>query len=641
MIPYERLSQPAVNQLLGYLVEELRRTRGERRELETKWIRWHELYRAQPPVKEKTFPFRGASNIVVPVAATDIDTVAARILGILFAPGNLWSVQPLMPEMVEYAPKLQEFLEWAQKNEVDAYNVLNDFVLELCKLGTAVVKTRYKREYKKVYEFRELPQGVHEAHQNIMIANHPSIHRVALPDFYIPPGFPDIQQAPWVCERLSLTWSELVRRQQAGIYQGVERIATWQRAVIPEVERRLQELDRYRASYGMLYDIHEFWLDYDIDGDGQMEAVVCTIHEPSMSYLRIDFNPFFNQEKPYDSARYMRVEGRFYGIGLCEMTEQPQDEVSAMHNQRIDNATIANTTMFKALRTSGVKKDEPIYTGKIWLLDNLDDVDTMKMGEKYDTTIQNEVHTLGLKNQRTGVNDYIQGNNQPEIGYGTATTTMAMLREGAKRFDQTMREIRDCWSRVGTKVIEGYQQFNQYGKEFYALGQEDGNLVRQMLMFPLDIIRRSMKIDVTATSAALNKEMEIRTNTILMQLLDGYHMQLIQFMQIAINPMAPPPLRMVAMEAAMGKSVLLRRIFDSYGVQDADALIPDMEEALGVGIRQLATGTGPFGGGAGLAPGLGLSPGMGGVPEGAGGFPGLQMAGAPNGNGGGLPAPTR
>jgi hypothetical protein len=209
--------------------------------------------------------------------------------------------------------------------------------------------------------------------------------------------------------------------------------------------------------------------------------------------------------------------------------------------------------------------------------------------------------------------------NSPEIGYGTATTTAAMLRQGAKRIDQVKREIRAALSEVGTWILELYQQHNQFGKEFTALGQEDGALVAQVLQFPLDIMRNSVRVDVTATSAAANKEVTVRTNSLLLNSLDGFHQQVLQYLSIAVNPGAPAALRSFAIQAIQGKSILLRRVFDAYDVQDTARLVPDLEAALNAGIQEYATYGGPLGRSAAAAGGGLLSSGMGGLPPGAGG----------------------
>lgn len=627
MIPTSQMDPRQVRNLMEYLRYEIPQALSDRAPLEERWLKYHLGYRAMPLTDRKDFPFIGAANLVLPVIATDVDTVFSRLMGILFAPDNLWSCKPLNEMMVDYAPRLQEFLQWAQGAELGVYNAIADFLLELCKLGTGILKTRYTRETKQVYQFRETDRGVVEQILRLLIKDHPVVEHVSLFDFLVPPGASSIDTAPWAAERLNLTWGQMLNRFNSGLYASNDRLASWwARDRGSRVTQYMERLDGYEPSFGDKAEIWEGWLDYDISGRGEPQALVCTVHLPTNSYLRIDYNPFFNQEKPFSDAKYLRQEKRFYGIGLCEMLDQFQDEISTMHNQRLDNATLANSSMFKARKGIGIKQDEPVFPGRWFLLDNLDDVQPMAMGQRYDSTVPYEQLTLTYATRRTGVSDYVSGMDNPSIGYGTATTAVQMLREGSKRFDQVLRECRHCIGDVGTKTVELYQQYNQHGKEYLAMGPQDGQMVHTILQFPMELLRTSIGVELTATSAQLNKEVEIRTNQIILQMVMQFYQQLFQGVGLAVNPQVPPPLRQLAMQMVEGGTILMRRILDAYGVQDAKRLIPAIEELMGNGQQQLNSLYGALGSGASGPPGFAGQPGMGFAPQ---GNPGAMQAGLP------------
>lgn len=588
MIPYEHLNQRAVGLLMEYLREEINRALSERRPLEEKWLRYQRMYKAQPDKEIKQFPFYGAANLVLPVIATDSDTIYSRLMGILFGPENLWSCSPLREDAIDYAPRLQEFLKWAQHAEIGAYGSTADFLLETCKLGTGVLKQRYRREQKLVYEFRESDYGLLDRHARILTRDNPVQEHVSLYDFLVPAGTVEHQSAPWNGERIMLGWPQIESRIRAGIYQGGQHIQAWSaRDRGSWIQQEYQKMDRFVPGMPSNFELWECWTDFDVTNRGEPQALVATLHLPSMTCLRLDYNPFFHQEKPYEVARYLRQEKRFYGIGIGEMLEMFQEEGTAMHNQRIDNATLANSTMMKARRGIGIKEDEPIFPGRWFLLDDLEDVQTMSFGTKYDPTVQNENLTMSYAAKRTGVNDYVMGNQNASIGYATAQTNIMQHQEAAKRFDQTLREIRVALGGSGRRIVELYQQFNQNGKEFTVLGDKDGAIVHQVLQFPLELIRHSVAVDVTATSASLNKETQIRTNTILMQMVAQFYQQTFQGMQLAIDPNMPPQLRFLAQQMVLGGTVMMRRVLDSYDMQDVDRIIPDMQELLNGQQQQL------------------------------------------------------
>ncbi len=621
MIPYELLQDRRnIDNLLQYLTFELRKTQGERAGLEADWERGQRLYRAKPKEERRSFPWPGAANLEVPLIATDVDTTVAGLMGALWAAPNLWSTEALRPDWIEFSAKLQEFMEAVQNTELKMYDVCTEWITELTKLGTGILKWRYLRDERKVFEWREIPGGALSQLVRRVVANRPSVSRVALADFYIPATASSVQEAPWVAERVQLTWDQLQRRVAAGIYDPaiLDRLGWYWRQNQPQsqfgnYQNIQQQLDNFVPGIGDKFELFEFWTKYDVDRDGEQESILCTIHVPSNTYARIDFNPFFNQEFPYTAARFIRQEGRFYGLGLCEILEHFQEEIGAMHRQRIDNGTIRNAAVFKGRRGSGIRADEPVWPGRTVLMDNPEtDMVPMQMGIAAESTIDDEQFTLQYARMRSGIGDYQRGGaGNPAISYSTATTTVEMLRQGKLRLDQVMREIQNALSDVGRNVVELYQQFDQQGKPFKILGQADGAYVDAVLKFPLDLVREGVAIRVTATNAQLNKETQIRTNQMVFGMVMQFYNQMMGAAQVAFNPQLPPPMQQIAFNMMAGGMVLTRRMLQEYDIQDADRIVPDMFG--GNDAPPTLAGPQPYSGGAGLGP----------VPQGSPGFPGL------------------
>lgn len=604
---------------------------ADRNELEEDWLRYERIYRARPIDAWKEFPFEGASNLVIPVAATDIDTLFARLMGMLLEPPNLWSVQARRPEFQQLATATEDFLEWAQHNELEIHGPIGDWVVELHKLGTGILKQRYTREMKKVYEWRELANGQTWQQQAVvLLKDKPAIHHVRTNDFYIPPGFKEIQGAPWCAERIRLTWQQFMNRVKAGLYVGADVVGS--QFFSPPINALQQEMDRisrYSASINKLSEFYEFWIDFDIDGDGWDEALVCTIHLQSQQYVRLDFNPFFNQDKPYSAARFMRDVNSFYGIGLGEMLDHFQEEITTMHNQRIDAGSLGNSFSYAIRKDeTGIKENEPTYIGKQWRLNDVNNIKPLNFGSASAApSIEIEQATRGESQRRTGVNDYVQAQAGPETAYGTAYTTQQMILASSKRFGETLREINVALGETGTRVLELYQQFNPRGKEFMALGQQEGQLVSMLLQFPVDLIRRGMSVSVTAIDAQTSKDTQIRTTTLVLQQLMQFYQGYMQFMSMASNPQTPPAVKQAALTAASGSTELMEKLLHLYGVQDADSMLPTLQGAneqqqqqLQQILSALQLGTGPqsggaVGGGQGLAQGNALQQGMGGIPQ--------------------------
>lgn len=652
------LNQKILDQLLQWLVYELQTCRSERVDLEQDWIRFQKVYKARPKNPTNDFPFKGASNIVIQIAATDVDTTVAALIGALFAAPNLWSTEALRPDWIEFAARLEEFLEWAQEAELSMYGTTVDWVTEICKLGTGIMKQRYIREEHQVFEWREMapgtmpslapgmvgnvgPQVIQQMIRRIT-ANRPDVSWVPLPNFYIPASYTTVKAAPWCAERFELSWNALNDRIRMGIYRNdaLTRIgAHWRskQAKTPysTYQTAIQELEHFIPGQQDSFELFEFWTTFDILGMGEPVPVVCTIHEPSMTYLRVDFNPYFHQEKPYSKACFVRQEGRFYGIGLCEMQEMVQDEVTALRRQRIDNGTIQNTTVFAARRGSGIKQDEPIWPGRIFLVDNpSQDLIAIQMGRPLSSTLNEEQWALQLSQRRSGISDWQRGGaGTPAISYSTATTTIEMLRQGKMRLDQVLREIQSAEAETGQRVVELYQQYDQAGKVYSVMGPKDGQIMQEVLTFPLDTIRTGMAIKVTATNAQLNRETKIRTDQIVLGMVMQFYQQMFQAMSIVVNPQLPVPLRVLAGQMIQGGTILTRQILDTFGQQNLDQIIPDLETLNGLTQQLGNLGQEAGTGGPPVGPGPTQPQGFPALLPGAGGASGPFYGPAPSGAG--------
>lgn len=620
MIPEGQYDPARLTTLTQYLTTQLRNAQSGRTELETNWHRYDRAYRVKPEHEVKEFPFEGCSNLVVPLVPTDVDKVYAWIMATLFGQENLWSVKAWRPEWAQDVAKLQEFLQWAQTNELDMYNEVADWVKEFCLLGTGIIKTRYHREEQKVYEYREAQTDgeqegqIFERQAKIMMHDRPKPEHISLWDFYIDPAATSIENASWCAQHVPMTWLEFMRRVNMGVYKNDTKLSeSWATSRGHLLKQHQQELSGYTPFQGSFLEMYEFWVRYDIDGDGQDEALVVTIHTPSNTVVRFDFNPFFNQLPPFDACRFVRVPKSFYGIGLGEMLYYGQAEITTMHNQRIDAVTVRNMPVFWALKGGAIGQDTPIFPGVKLLVDSPNAIGVLKLAEgQYVSTAPDEQMAMAIMRERVGANDFVMGGDGADVAYAAATTALNQLREGKKRFDQVMREVRGCLGSVGLKVMELYQQFNQRGKQYTALGAADGEIVTRVLNFPLDIIRAGVIVDVAATSAAMNKEVEVRTNTLLMQMLNQHGQQQLQLMAQLSNPQIPEPMKQLINAQLRSGSIMMKKILDSYGVQDASDLVTDFNGAAGGN-----PGQGPVGAGAGIPQGAMQQPGMGGVPQGA------------------------
>ena len=182
---------------------------------------------------------------------------------------------------------------------------------------------------------------------------------------------------------------------------------------------------------------------------------------------------------------FVRREGEFDGLGICEQAEHYQSEVSTFTTSG-DNATIANNVMLKGRPVNGINESTRWYPGKIWLVNDINDLDVLDLPRSYMSTVQDEVLTISLLERRVGISDAAIGAKATLTNRAAATTTMFLAEQGAQRDDLSVTLGRDAFQRYGELLLEAFQQNGLPDPDSATspeamLGQERGVMVRSLI----------------------------------------------------------------------------------------------------------------------------------------------------------------
>lgn len=548
----------------------------EREDLLEDWKSWQTLYWAKPDQKERNFPFKRAANIVIPLAAIAVEAIHARTMNTLFSVEPFWSIRPRNEAWIENAKPVENWLqsEVESSESLDMYEFCNETLLELYKLGTAVAKSGYERLIKK--SIRTV--GDEEQEYYATVRNSATVDRVPLANFIMRFAELDPQTAPIVGElHHSISWAQMKKYAQNGRMEpeAVEAIRVhWRDARIDnsdagdgrELQSHIDSLAHAEPLWYSTFDFYELWLSFDVDGDGWDEEIVVDYHKDSGTFLSIRYNWYDDLHRPYRIANYFNVEGIWPGIGVCKQVEQFQNEITTIHRQRLDNATLANMGMIVLRKGSGYGPGEPIFPGKMWFVDDpKNDIQSFKLNEIYSSSYVNEQAVMAISDKRVGVNDLILG--LPEEGTpATATSDVARLAESNKRFDLVLKNIKRWLSQVGVDVITNYQVFGDQQMHWLVLG-EDGVYVEQVLRMPSVLVRRGAVVDLTVTDTITNREVEKIQWLQLMQTLDNRYARLFELAQVFQDPQL---LLQIGQKAIIAGDEVLRRVLETYTITDTD-----------------------------------------------------------------------
>jgi hypothetical protein len=588
-----KFSSPEKKQeFVDYIHHQLHFTFGDRSELERKWENNIIQWRAQLPEGELDFPYPGASNLELPLTAMHADPVLADMVQTFHAPKDYWTPTPERADRVAHASPMREALTSLEKRFLKMRDVNIKAFLYNNVLGTAVYKNNWLSQRKTTRRY--LPDG--SSARSIKIISQPQIEHVPLNRFYFPADAwsidPDMQGgAKWCAQEIQLTQSDL-----NVLAKGSDELPGFDKEALEKVnkfltederpiEKELREEDKFKPFIDEKITVYEVWARYDVDGDGIDEDIVAVVHYESPVLLRAIYNPNAHQKRPFHVTNYLPGFG-VYGIGLAEVDEWAQEAGSKLLNAQIDNVLLANTRMYAVPQGSGIQPGEPIYPSKVWTVGPNESIGEVKLSEVYPSIFQSLSQLTQFAELRSGVSELRQGNLSGLPSRTPATSLLSILQEGNKRFDMIHTGIRNVHSQMGLRMLQNVAQRTKEDPEKWAqffvgaLGQGDAQLVMEVLMGSAEDIEESFGISVTATSAAVNKEVEKQSFIGMLQMTQQIYGSLVQTAMLHAQ-VQDPVVQGTAQAAYVSGVELLKRLLERFDIENPEQYLSNLETIAG------------------------------------------------------------
>jgi hypothetical protein len=605
---------------LDWVLPEIHQAETARASLERKWQAWLTQYRAPANQPLKSFPWEGAANYVMPVTAIDVDQLYAKFFQTIHAPANLWTIEALNPNWTDAAKPIQDFLQWLDGSLLHMEDVNERVLLELVKLGTGIWKVDWHFERRIVWSYDENMNRV-QAERTV---SHPIVDHVRLTDFLMPAYSYAIQAdeqggAPWVAEKHRVRLAKLESIADASEpYMpnygklAVQKIREFLAPRQSPHDDTIQHLDFVHTGTGRggqpfektlgdatnhapsgmgnqppdEVEYREVHARFACDKAGGSECdIVVEVHIPTRTIIRGTYLRYHHGLRPYESAGYFPSEG-FYRIGVCEQKEVFQGIESDLVNYTHDNVLLGNATCVAAKQGANVAPGEPWYPGKTIITDGnpKDEIYPFQLGGGYYpglNELRDSITFIGKL--RTGVSDMNAGNISSLPSRTPATSVQALLEEGARRPDLTLKSLRRCLSRIGLRIIQLVQQHADPKQmangetllqaAIQVLGDEAGIAVVSKLALPRESAEYGLGVNLTATSATANKELAKQSFIGLMQMKQQNGPWYSQMMQMALQ-FQGTPLGQVALDNLQGMAFLEKRLYEQYDMRNLNDLVP-------------------------------------------------------------------
>jgi hypothetical protein len=582
--------------LLNYIEDKvpfvLRKTRALREELLPKWVR---IYRGVPAEEHKTWPWPGASNLVIQVAATYCDELLSRVMA-MYNMEPLYNVKALgnfdaakVNSGTEQAEILEYFMQDCayEPEELDLYRVEETGFSSAIRYGTGVFKFpwEYVVENAPIYIGGGTQEGTKATYvpmkdnsQKIIKRDGPHPESIPLNDWSLDPKFPNLNLADFKTHTLHYNYYELMRlKNNPDIYdpETIDKVAK-QPDPIPEFRRQIEEQKSVENEPGKSsdnYDIQESWFTYQ--KGPHLLRLISYYHVGTKSHLGVIYNPYPDNEEPFEDCKLAYDDDTYFGYGFCEMLEAYQREVSTTHNWRIDNRHFATTGAGRISKNSKLSSILQLYPGVLIPADP-EEIEALQFGSNamaYST--EDEQLTLSLAGIRAGVDPASGGSgggivNQKKGIYSAQGTAMSMQSQN-NRNNLRMSDMRSCHIRMGRKMLRMYAHFG-LGNKIRKYGDKAEVLKMALENYKAD----KLGLVIKPTTASMNREMERQNEILLTTTLERLYagdLQLMQAITQAASTGAGSPLVELMKAQLNAKQVLMKSLLRSFGREDAERLL--------------------------------------------------------------------
>lgn len=260
-------------------------------------------------------------------------------------------------DVIKCNPVTYEDTEAARQNELllntqfcrkfPRYNFINKALRVLVNEGTVVIQTAWDYEDEEVEVEQEVVMvdatgrefiGLRVGTETVVKVNQPTATVCRNEDIYLDPTcMDDIDKCQFIIHRYETDLSTL---KQDGRYKNLDKVALSESrddsTFIPEDETRYNFEDQARKKMV----VYEYWGNYDIDGDGIVEPIVCAwIGE---TIIRLEDNPYPDKKPPFIIVPFNAVPFQMFGEALADSIGDNQKVKTAITRGIIDNMARSN-----------------------------------------------------------------------------------------------------------------------------------------------------------------------------------------------------------------------------------------------------------------------------------------------------------
>lgn len=568
-------------QLVEYISSELLDVRdgNDRAGLIQRWEKWRRQRRAKPETERRTTPWQNSANIMPPLTAQKVNTIFAKEIAAFAAKKPPVTVEPMNLEDGERAESLEKFFKGLaeSRNGLNMAKNMQTIFYNQVSMGVEFVKIPFLIDQ---WAFKRQGEGGGE---QVLYTRHqgPAVQSIRLEDFFTRPYWKDLQRAPWIAVRWRYYKHELQQQAAMGAFDPEALEAIWSVPLTEYDDNQVAALAARGidpASLGAReenneYEIYECYVFWDVDGDGIPEDIKLWIEPDTGTLLRSEYNPL--SVRDIEPVIYFDDPDSLYGIGVCEMTESLQDEVSTLHNMRLDGTNLSMLKIWLARRGLGLKDEELSPFKMLELDDPAGDVRVLDFPDVAPSCLNGEYVAREYADKVTGASDYMAGFNDKIVGSSaTMGGTMFLAQQSNSILNSILQNAELSISNI--YQIAFYQCVAHKDKlDLSFLSAEDQANVMEVFSMNVEDIPTKFRFTVKATDISKTNEAQKQNFLAVSQMYSMYGEKMGQVLGIMPQiQQQNPMLYELMLKMYVGSTEFLGKMIEYFDVGNPQDYLP-------------------------------------------------------------------
>jgi hypothetical protein len=509
--------------IVSTLSGEIVKRESWRRQYEMLWWNLYSLY--MNGQRGSVTPTR--SKIFVPIAFQLVEIATPKLISFLSDNGRMFSVEAGDPAESGIADNIKNLVQ-DQLDQNQFNDTYESFVKQLLLYGTSYFYVDWKVKREWVWErIAKTTTTVDEFginHTDTQYVNEksykvterrPNVTWLDILDVFPQQDHPKVDdQYPGICVRRFMDKKEFERMCEGDqpYFGNKEAVMATGTSNKFQESRQFRKVSRGESATGASTDIEllEWWMKYDLDGDGIDEECHIVIANRSV-VVRAVANPYYHQKRPLIKVCFCKVPGEWYGVGLIEPVISLINQLTTVRRQRLDNITLILNRMWKVRASADIDPTKLVASPNgIVLVDQMDDIAPLEVNDVTQTSFQDanqilsDIFAATVPQSITGSMDDMKTGS---IGIGAVRANIAQALE---KFATAAKAIEDDGVKPVLNLM--YQLDLQYLNTDEIVRAFYGKLFSDPTTVTPEMIRANVSFKMTVLSEMVNTDVKIAQN---------------------------------------------------------------------------------------------------------------------------------